>query len=125
MFTIGDYRKGWALRYLREAKAELLAAQKTPSLAHRLIIEAVRKAQAAVYYSLGDPAFIESIVYQALYGQKQSIDEPLLKCLIEIEGAVQRLTQKPDFQIPETIKQVNDIVGVASDIVELFTGEKA
>jgi len=52
----GDYRKGWALRYLREAKAELLAAQKTPSIAHSLILEAMRKAQAAIYYSLGDPA---------------------------------------------------------------------
>jgi hypothetical protein len=124
MTVMGAYRKGWALRYLREAKAELLAAQKTPSIAHSLILEAMRKAQAAIYYSLGDPAFIESIVYQAFYSQQQSTDEPVLKCLIEIERTIQRLSQKPDQELPETIKHVDGIVRIASDIVELFTGEK-
>jgi len=124
MTTIGSYRKGWALRYLREAKAELLAAQKTPSIAHSLILEAMKKAQAAIYYSLGDPAFVESIVYQAFYNQQQSTDEPVLKCLIEIERTIQNLSQTPDSNIPKTIEQVGDIVQIASDIVELFTGEK-
>lgn len=122
---MGSYRKGWALRYLREAKAELLAAQKTPSIAHSLILEAMRKAQAAIYYSLGDPAFIESIVYQAFYSQQQSTDEPVLKCLIEIERMIQKLSQTSDSELPKTIRHVDDIVQIASDIVELFTGEKA
>jgi hypothetical protein len=122
---IGEYRKGWALRYLREAKAELLAAQKTPSIAHSLIIEAVRKAQAAIYYSLGDPAFIESIVYQAFSSQKKTSNDPVLNCLIEIERTIQVLSQTPDSAIPRTIEQVDDMMQTASDIVELFTGEKA
>lgn len=122
---MSNYRKGWALRYLREAKAELIAAQKTPSIAHSLILEAMRKAQAAIYYSLGDPAFIESIVYQAFYTQQQSNDEPVLKCLIEIERTIQELSQTTDSDIPKTIEQVDDIVQLASDIVELFTGEQA
>jgi hypothetical protein len=122
---MSNYRKGWALRYLREARAELIAAQKTPSIAHSLILEAMRKAQAAIYYSLGDPAFIESIVYQAFYTQQQMTNEPVLKCLIEIERTIQRLSQTSNFELPEKIKQVNDIVQMASDIVELFTGEKA
>jgi len=124
MTTAGDYRKGWALRYLREAKAELLAAQKTPSIAHSLILEAMRKAQAAIYYSLGDPAFIESIVYQAFYNQQQSNDEPVLKCLIEIERTIQKLSRTSDAQLPTTMKHVDDIVQIASDIVELFIDEK-
>ncbi|GAH14686.1 unnamed protein product, partial [marine sediment metagenome] len=33
-------------------------------MAPGLIFEAVRKAQVAIYYSLGDPAFVESIVRQ-------------------------------------------------------------
>jgi hypothetical protein len=123
--TAGDYRKGWALRYLREAKAELLAAQKTPSIAQSLMLEAMRKAQAAIYYSLGDPAFIESIVYQAFLTQQHSRDEPVLKCLIEIERAIQRLSQMSTSELPQTMKEVDDIVKIASDIVELFTGEKA
>ena len=122
---IGEYRKGWALRYLREAKAELLAAQKTPSIAHSLIIEAVRKAQAAIYYSLGDPAFIESIVYQAFSSQKKTSNDPVLNCLVEIERTIQVLSQTPDSAIPRTIVQVDDMMQTASDIVELFTGEKA
>ena len=124
MSPMGNYRKGWALRYLREAKAELLAAQKTPSIAHSLFLEAMRKAQAAIYYSLGDPAFIESIVYQAFYSQQQSTDEPVLKCLIEIERTIQKLSQAPNSEFTKTIQHVDDIVQIASDIVELFTGEK-
>ena len=122
---IGEYRKGWALRYLREAKAELLAAQKTPSIAHSLILEAVRKAPAAIYYSLGDPAFIESIVYQAFYGQRKTNNDPTLNCLIEIERTIQMLSQTPESEIPKTIRQVDDMMQTASDIVELFTGEQA
>jgi len=125
MSRIGSYRRGWALRYLREAKAELLAAQKTPSIAHSLILEAMRKAQAAIYYSLGDPAFIESIVYQAFLTQQQLTDEPVLKCLIEIERTIQMISQTPDSESSKTIEHVDDIVRIASDIVELFTGEKA
>ncbi len=125
MSTMSAFRKGWALRYLREAKAELLAAQKTPSIAHSLILEAMRKAQAAIYYSLGDPAFIESIVYQSFYNQQQVTDEPVLKCLIEIERTIQRLSQTSDSELPMKIEQVDDMVQIASDIVELFTGEKA
>ena len=125
MASISNYRKGWALRYLREARAELIAAQKTPSIAHSLVLEAMRKAQAAIYYSLGDPAFIESIVYQAFYTQQQMTDEPVLKCLIEIERMIQKLSQKSDLELPKTIEQVDGIVQIASDIVELFTNEKA
>jgi hypothetical protein len=125
MSIMGNYRKGWALRYLREAKAELLAARKTPSIAHSLILEAMRKAQAAIYYSLGDPAFIESIVYQAFYSQEQSTDEPVLRCLIEIERTIQKLSQMSDSKFPETFEHVNDVLQIASDIVELFTGETA
>ncbi len=125
MAAIGNYRKGWALRYLREAKAELLAAQKTPSIAHSLILEAMRKAQAAIYYSLGDPAFVESIVYKAVYSQQLSAEEPVLKCLVEIERTIQRLSETPDSQLNEAIEQVDDMLRIASDIVELFTGEKA
>ena len=57
-----EYRKGWALRYLREAKAELEAARKIPYMAPSLVLESIRKARNAIYYSLGEPAFIEVLV---------------------------------------------------------------
>lgn len=124
MALMGTYRKGWAIRYLREAEAELLAAKKTPSIAYNLLLEAMRKAQAAIYFSLGDPAFIESIVYEAFSNPQQPPQEPALKCLIEIERAIQQLSQTPDLEIPKTRQQADNIVRIASDIVELFTGEE-
>ena len=75
------YRKGWANRYLREARAELIAAKKTPYMAAGFIIEALTKAQAAIYYSLGDPAFIAPIVHET-FRTGQHVNEPILNFLV-------------------------------------------
>jgi len=121
---MNNYRKGWALRYLREAKAELTAAQKTPYLAPSLVLEAVRKAQAAIYYSFGDPASIEVIIHQTLQ-RKQPIEDPILRFLVEIERTVQQIAQTPRSESEKVIEQVDDLIQMASEIVELFTGESA
>lgn len=121
---MNNYRKGWALRYLREAKAELTAAQKTPYLAPSLVLEAVRKAQAAIYYSFGDPASIEVIVHQTQQ-RKQLIKDPILRFLVEIERTVQQIAQTPKSESGKVIEQVDDLIQLASEIVELFTGESA
>jgi hypothetical protein len=121
---INGYRKGWAIRYLREAKAELIAAQKTPYMAASLILEAMRKAQAAIYYSLGDPASLEAVVRQTIL-QKQSIKDPVLRCLVEIEKAVQEAVQTPGSNKEKAFQQADDLVQIASDIVKLLTDEKA
>jgi len=120
---MNNYRKGWALRYIREAKAELIAAQKTPYMASGLILEAMRKAQAAIYYSLGDPAFIEAIVRQTDH-TKQFIEDPILRCLVEVERTVRQVAQAPEDR-EKAIKQADGLIQIALGIVELFTGEKA
>ncbi len=117
-----NYRKGWAQRYLREAKAELTAAQKTPYMVPSLILEALRKAQAAIYYSLGEPTFLASIVHETLY-TKELVEDPILKFLVEIERTVQEIAQRPRSDSGKMMEQVNDLVQLASEIVELFTGE--
>jgi len=89
---IDGYRRGWALRYLREARAELTAAQKMPAMAPNLVLEAMRKAQVAIYYTLGEPAFIETIVIQTA-GKNQAISDPILRCLVEIERTIQEFSQ--------------------------------
>jgi len=122
MPLINNYRKGWALRYLREAKAELTAAQKTPYMAPSLVIEALRKAQAAIYYSLGDPPSIEAIVKHVVF-KNEPVKDPVLNCLVEIERTVQETAQVPDSDMEKTLKQASDVVKTASDIVKLFTGE--
>jgi len=121
---MNNYRKGWALRYLREAKAELTAAQKTPYMAPSLVLEALRKAQAAIYYSLGEPTYVASIVHETLY-TKQFVEEPLLKFLVEIERTIQQIAETPRSDNEKVIKQVSDLLQLASEIVELFTGESA
>ena len=123
MSMINDYQKGWALRYIREAKAELIAAKKSPYMAPSLILEAVKKAQAAIYYSLGDPISIETIVHQTMH-KKQMVDEPTLKCLVEIERTIRNVTRTVESERKKAFKQAGDLIQTATDIVELFTGER-
>jgi len=124
MSLIDDYQKGWALRYLREARAELTAAQKTPHMTSALLLEAMKKAQAAIYYSLGDPASVQAIVRQTIL-TKQTVEDPILRCLVEIERTVQQVAQVPESDREKALKQADDLVQIASDIVKLFTGAKA
>jgi len=117
------YRKSWALRYLREAKAELEAARKMPYMAPSLVLESIRKARNAIYYSLGEPAFIEIIIREAAE-KTQPIEDPVLKCLVEIEGTVQRLAQMQEVDGEKVMKQADSLVQLAVDIVETLTEEK-
>jgi len=122
-----QYRRGWALRYLREAKAELEAARKMPYMAPSLVMEAIRKARNAIYYSLGEPAFIEIIMREAsetTQTQAQTITDPVLRFLVEIEEMVQQLAQLEEVNGEKAMKQADNLVQVASDIVEILTGEK-
>ena len=118
-----QYRKGWALRYLREAKAEFEAARKMPYMAPSLILEAIRKARNAIYYSLGEPAFIE-IVIRETAEKTQEIVDPVLRCLVEIEEVVQQLAQLEEIDGERAMKQADNLIQLASDIVETLTGEK-
>lgn len=121
---IDEYQKSWAIRYLREAKAELAAVRKTPSLASSLIPEAVRKMRIAIYYSLGDPSFVEAVIHQTI-NEEDTVSDPILKYLAEIELNFEQILQTPEPECVDKIEQVKGLVKIASDIVELFTGEKA
>ncbi len=119
MLLMNNYGKGWALRYLREAKAELIAAQKTPYMAPNLILEAMRKAQAAIYFSLGDAPSIETLVRQTIL-KREIVKEPILRCLVEIERTVHEVAQLSDSNQERALKEADDIVQIASEIVKLF-----
>lgn len=120
---MNGYRKGWALRYLREANAELEAARKIPYMAPSLVLEAVRKARNAVYYSLGEPAFVEIVVREEAE-KTRPITDPVLRFLIEIEEMMQQLTQLGEVDEEKIMKRADNLVELASDIVETLTGEK-
>jgi hypothetical protein len=117
------YRKGWALRYLREAKAELEAARKIPYMAPSLVVEAIRKARNAIYYSLGEPAFIEILIREEVAKNPASNDS-VLRFLMEVETIVQQLSQIEEVNGDAMMKQADSIVDIATDIVETLTQEK-
>lgn len=117
------YRKGWALRYLREAKAELEAARKIPYMAPSLVLEAIRKARNAIYYSLGEPAFIEVLIRDEA-GKNKTSSDSILRFLIGIEGVVQQLTQIEEINGGAMMTQASTLVQIASDIVETLTEER-
>ena len=120
---IDEYRKGWALRYLREAKAELEAARKIPYMAPSLVVESIRKARNAIYYSLGEPAFIEVLVREETKKVKPTNDSVLL-FLMEIEGMVQQLAQLEEVNGEAMMRQAETLVQIATDIVQVLTEEK-
>jgi hypothetical protein len=117
------YRKGWALRYLREAKAELEAARKIPYMAPSLTVEAIRKARNAIYYSLGEPAFIEILIREEV-AKNPATNDSVLRFLIEVETIVQQLSQIEEVNGEVMMKQADSIVDIATDIVETLTQEK-
>jgi hypothetical protein len=118
-----EYRKGWALRYLREAKAELEAARKIPYMAPSLVLEAIRKARNAIYYSLGEPAFIEILVREEVM-KNRATNDSILRFLMEIEAIVQQMSQLEEVNSDAMMKQADLIVGIATDIVETLTEER-
>ena len=119
-----EYRKGWALRYLREAKAELEAARKIPYMAPGLVLEAIRKARNAIYYSLGEPAFIEILIREEVL-KNPGTNDSILRFLMEIEAIVQQMQQLEEVNGDAMMKQADSIVGIATDIVETLTAERA
>ena len=118
-----DYRKGWALRYLREAKAELEAARKIPYMAPGLVLEAIRKARNAIYYSLGEPAFIEILIREEVM-KNPTTNDSLLRFLMEIESIIQQISQLEEVNGEAMMKQADSIVEIATDIVETLTEER-
>jgi len=123
MLMMDDYRRGWALRYLREAKAELEAAKKMPYMAPSLVLESIRKARNAIYYSLGEPAFIEVLIREEI-GKTKPTNDSFLRFLVEVEGIVQQLTQIEDVNGEAIMKEADTLVQIAKDIVETLTEEK-
>ncbi len=118
-----QYRKGWAFRYLREAKAELEAAQKMPYMAPGLILEAIRKARNAIYYSLGEPAFIEILLRDEVT-KNPLTNDLILKFLIELESIVEALSHAEEINSDVMLKQADILVNVATEYVETLTQEK-
>ena len=121
MVVLDDYRKGWALRYIREARDELEASRRTSSPLN-LIVDAARKAQAAIYFSLGDPSSIEALVSEAS-DEADTSESSVLRCLVEIERTLQRIESLSVSSDKEAMEEADGIVRIAAEIVELVTSQ--
>jgi hypothetical protein len=86
-------------------------------------LEAIRKAKNAIYYSLGEPAFIEILIRDEL-GKAKPTNDSILRFLVEIEEIVQQLAQLEEVNGEVMMKQADTLVQIAADIVETLTEER-
>ncbi|MEM2914146.1 MAG: hypothetical protein QXH91_01910 [Candidatus Bathyarchaeia archaeon] len=110
-----DYHKGWALRYIREAKDELKISMKT-SRPMDFIVDAARKAQASIYYVLGDPSSIGSLVNE-LSDKTNFVKNPVLQCLVSIEQTILLIENMPVSARNEALEKAEKIVWIATEII--------
>lgn len=119
------HRKAWAFRSLREAKVSITQAKDRDDIASlSLILSAIRKAQVAIYYSLGDPEFIEPIVRNFVEGRKRG-DDPLLQFLAEIELTISDLSGSMVPQRDALLERAASIISAAEEIIKTVFGKAA
>jgi len=122
-----EYRRAWALRYTREAGVDLALARQAVSIAsvRDLSTIALRKAQLAIQYALGQPEYLDILVSEVLLGRTSS-REPLLSLLLKIKAAVRDISDPQSPLNKETIVAVTEtIVNASTDVIEAVIGEEA
>ena len=98
-------------------------ARKIPYMAPGLVLEAIRKARNAIYYSVGEPAFIEILLREEIMKTPLTNDS-ILRFLMELESIIQQISQLEEVNDDAMMKQADSIVEIATDIVETLTQEK-
>jgi len=120
---IDEYRKSWALFFIREAKIDLLRAKENsiPNVRQSFAYASMKKAQTAIYYSLGDPEYLTWVVREALYDRKKKRDR-LMLLLTQIERFIHRNHKNSKMSKSPMlfIREAEELVNFASKIVELM-----
>jgi len=122
---VDEYRKNWALRYMREAESDLSTAETTPSpaLSGSLAVLAMRKMQLAIYYSLGDPASVAFFVANAL---REGVPpgDAILRFLAHFEWLIQiRSVKTGDSTKEDVLKEAQHVLTMASTMVSRIVGD--
>jgi hypothetical protein len=123
---IDEYRKNWAIRFLREAKSDLSTADKTPipAMSVSFAVMAMRKAQTSVYYSIGDPSYLTPMVNEVLEG-KRGIENPTMKLLADMELMIQSCINGGERLGKDiAIRNARTLIELASKIASLITKGK-
>lgn len=119
---IDEYRKNWAIRYLREAESDLSTAERTPvsAISISFAIMAMRKAQTSAYYSLGDPSYLVPMVNDALEGRRAA-QGPSLKLLTDVELSIRRCTEMGEtLGKANSIRRARALVEIISKLVSII-----
>ncbi len=121
---LDEYRANWAVRYLREADADLWMAEKTPipALSVSFALMAMRKSQTAIYYGLGDPEYLAPLVEKNLVGENGK--DALMRVLVKIELLIRRDSELAESLEKEAaIEEAKNLISVASDMVSTMLRE--
>ena len=123
---IDEYRRGWAYRYLREARTELIKAEENPipNISISFALVSMKKSQIAIYYSLGDPEQLTFVVREAMQG-KERIRNSLMLLLAQIEQFIHNNSEMAETLKKEiALKEAKQLIEISSNIVELMNGKK-
>lgn len=123
---VDEYRKNWALRYMREAESDLSTAETTPvsALSVNLAVLAMRKMQLAIYYSLGDPSYVAFLVGNALREGFRNEDS-FLRFLTHLEWLIQiRSVKTSESDKRDALREAKRLMEMALTFVTRFVGEE-
>ena len=121
---VDEYRRNWAVRFLREANSDLSTAERTPIpvVSISFSVMAMRKAQTSVYYSLGDPSYIAKLVNRNIRGNK-TVEDAVMRFLTNLELSIRNCTNKGEKLEKNTaINNARTLIELASRMVALMTG---
>ena len=123
---VDEYRKNWAIRYMREAESDLSTAEITPipSLSVNLAVLAMRKMQMAIYYGLGDPSYVAFLVGKALQEGVRDGDS-FMRFLAHLEWLIQiRSVKTSDSDKEDALTEAKHLMKMASTFVTGIVGEE-
>ena len=123
---VDEYRKNWAIRYMREAESDLSSAEITtiPSLSVNFAVLSMRKMQLAIYYGLGTPSYVAFLVGNALREGVRDGDS-FLRFLTHLEWLIQiRSVKTSDSDKEDTLTEAKHLMKMALTFVTGIVGEE-
>jgi hypothetical protein len=122
---VDECQRNWALRYLKEARAELNTAKSIPKISSTSIYEALRKARMAVFHVLGEPNIIEIILQQTVVKNGEA-PNALLRFLLSLNESLSQMEEVVELPAPQRemiFKKIESMLKSAEDVVNLFIDE--
>jgi hypothetical protein len=123
---VDEYRRNWAIRFLREARSDLSTADKTPipAMSTNLAVMAMKKAQTSVYYIMGDPSYLTPLVNTAVE-EGSGLENATMKFLVDFELVIRSCVNSGErLGKAAAIKNAKSLIELAAKIVSIMTGIK-